>query len=328
MTRPETTSEKKIIVATLLALWRRGAECTMDSLLRDTRAPLPEVLAALDVLARRGCLVETSPERGVVLERTALGCWRDVIEAESRRLNRALGTRTLVYQATTSTNEVCWQLAGEHNLVALADVQTAGRGRRSHRWVARAGQSVLMSVLLPGLPAGAESLTLLAGLAAADALETAAGIKVSIKWPNDLLIDGRKVAGILVETRAGDAGLTHVVIGIGVNVAQGAGDWPGDLKRQATSLYLATGRQVDRLRVVEALLTALASRLGQADQTESWLPAWKQRCAMLGQTLPLEHGGKRLLAQIIDVDPMQGLVVRDQAGVMRFLSAQMTTFSI
>jgi BirA family biotin operon repressor/biotin-[acetyl-CoA-carboxylase] ligase len=138
--------------------------------------------------------------------------------------------------------------------VAAADAQTAGRGRLARDWVAPPGSSVLASIVLhPDVPtAKLAELSLVAGRACAQALADVAGVLPEVKWPNDVLIGGRKVAGILAEAREG-----RVVLGVGINVLQTAGELPQRTQHPATSLLLETGRSIPRAELLAALLDHL-----------------------------------------------------------------------
>ncbi|HVX84594.1 MAG TPA: biotin--[acetyl-CoA-carboxylase] ligase [Phycisphaerae bacterium] len=337
---------ERVVTSVLLALWRRP-ETTMAAVLRETLAPVPEVREALGVLRERRCLIEEEPGGALRLVSTGLACWRDVLEDMARREKLRVGRRVMVFFRTSSTNDVAWQCAVNpemDGLVVVADEQTAGRGRLGHVWSAKAEQSVLMSVLLRGgarerggVERNAEWLTMVTGLAVAAAVEEAApGIEARIKWPNDVLIGGRKVAGILAERR-GAANEEAVVVGIGINVMQGSGDFPGGIAERATSMYQATGRAVDRLRVAAAVVRKLdacvsggGAGAGQGRGEESWIREWKDRCGMIGMRITARsaaEGGGVLSGEVVDVDPLEGLVVRDAAGAVHFLSAQRTTLS-
>jgi BirA family biotin operon repressor/biotin-[acetyl-CoA-carboxylase] ligase len=148
--------------------------------------------------------------------------------------------------------------------VAVADEQTEGRGRLGRQWLAPAGTSLLVSVLLrPDVkPARLPELSLVAGRACAEAITEAAGLETEVKFPNDLLVRGRKVAGILAEASEG-----RVVLGIGVNVSQAAGELPAEPRTPATSLLLETGRAFDRAELLVALLDRLEHRY------DEWLGA-------------------------------------------------------
>jgi BirA family biotin operon repressor/biotin-[acetyl-CoA-carboxylase] ligase len=138
--------------------------------------------------------------------------------------------------------------------VAATDEQTAGRGRLGRAWLAPAGSSVLASVVLhPDVPtASLAQLSLVAGRACAQALAEVAALVPTVKWPNDVLIDGKKVAGILAEAREG-----RVVLGIGINVHQKAEQLPQGAEHPATSLLLETGRHVQRAELLASLLDHL-----------------------------------------------------------------------
>jgi BirA family transcriptional regulator, biotin operon repressor / biotin---[acetyl-CoA-carboxylase] ligase len=141
--------------------------------------------------------------------------------------------------------------------VVVADVQTEGRGRLGRRWLAPAGTSLLVSILLrPRVdPARLPELTVVAGRACAAAVAEVTRLEPEVKFPNDVLLGGRKVAGILAEASEG-----RVVLGVGVNVAQEPGDLPPDARTPATSLAIETGRTVDRAELLVSLLEHLERR--------------------------------------------------------------------
>ena len=146
-------------------------------------------------------------------------------------------------------------LAGElpEGAVAVCDEQTAGRGRLGRRWEAPAGSAVMCSVLLrpPGSAQVAE-LPLVGGMAAADAVERALGLTAQIKWPNDVMVNRRKVAGVLAETRDG-----AVVLGIGINVNQSRDELPADVRAPAGSLRTVDGVRRQRAPILVTLLDRL-----------------------------------------------------------------------
>ncbi len=177
--------------------------------------------------------------------------------------------------------------------VAVADVQTAGRGRLGRAWTAPPGTALLCSVLLRP-PAGSRiaQLSLVGGLAAAQTVEDALGRPVQLKWPNDVLVDGRKVAGVLAEARDG-----VVVVGVGLNVNQAAAELPADTRLPAASLRSLDGAERDR----DALLTSLLERLEAA--YGSWLEGGltllhaeiAARDALAGRTVIIDGRSARAL---------------------------------
>lgn len=168
----------------------------------------------------------------------------------------ALGEPYLYVVETPSTQDVLRHGDYPHGAVCVAEHQTAGRGRSGRRWDDSPATALLFSVLLrPPVDAPLPQLSLVAGLAVAAAIEPKTRVPVLLKWPNDVLAGGRKVAGILLEASAG-----VVVCGIGINVNQEERDLPPEPRTPATSLRLVAGRQLDRGAVLVAVLTELERR--------------------------------------------------------------------
>jgi BirA family biotin operon repressor/biotin-[acetyl-CoA-carboxylase] ligase len=324
---------ERVATAVLLALWKQP-ETTLQHLLRETLAPLPDVQLAIALLRDRRCQIEQTPTT-IRLAATGLPCWQDVLQDIAKRNTLRIARRVMVFHRTASTNDIAWQAANnpdDGGLLVLAEEQTAGRGRLGHTWQAKAEQSILMSLLLRNTAADSlDRLTLRAGLAAAIAIERAIAatlhqeVHIQIKWPNDLLIDDRKLAGVLVERRG-----EEVVIGIGINVAQTAADFPPEVAPRATSIYQATGKLIDRLRIVAALVTELdvLKNSGDGRGNDAWIAEWKSRCGMLGTRIRARTNGDLVAGVVLDVDPLRGLVIREDHGTTRFLSAQTTTLAV
>jgi BirA family transcriptional regulator, biotin operon repressor / biotin---[acetyl-CoA-carboxylase] ligase len=172
------------------------------------------------------------------------------------RLRGRLGREYRFVERCASTQRLLGEDDPEGAVVA-ADEQTEGRGRLGREWLAPAGTSLLFSVLLrPAVDAARlPELSLVAGRACAEAIAEVAGIETEVKFPNDVLARGRKVAGILAEATEG-----RVVLGIGVNVRQEPGQLPPDARTPATSLLLETGREVERAGLLVAILDRLERR--------------------------------------------------------------------
>lgn len=197
-----------------------------------------------------------------------------------------------VFAAVGSTNDVARTLAdagAPHGTVVIADEQHAGRGRHGRSWLAAPGRSLLLSIVLHPDTAGIPpTAPIRVGLAVARALEETCAIRPALKWPNDVLLAGRKVAGILCE--ASTTGARFLLIaGIGVNVAQLEGEFPGDLAATATSLHGA-GCRAGRATVAGALLAALRSSAASltAPLHADELRAFQQRDALLGRALTVD----------------------------------------
>lgn len=172
--------------------------------------------------------------------------------------------------------------------VALAERQTAGRGRSGRRWVDHAGKAILVSLILrPDRPTGLPQASLAMGLAAAEAIETVTGLAALVKWPNDVIVGDHKVAGVLLEADA-DA----VVCGIGINVNQEARELPSGTKVSAGSLALAASRSFDRAPLLGALLGQLERRYDdwRANGLEAIGPALESRNWLRGRAVECTRG--------------------------------------
>jgi BirA family transcriptional regulator, biotin operon repressor / biotin---[acetyl-CoA-carboxylase] ligase len=245
-------------------------------------------------------------------------------EIDGERLARTRFSAVRVFDEIGSTNTALLEEAAAgaaEGLVVVADHQTAGRGRLGRTWSAAPGTALLVSILLrPPLPLDELPVVLMAaGLAACDGVEAAAGFRPGLKWPNDLVVADRKLAGLLTESTGGRD--PAVVLGLGVNV--GAGSYPAELSGEATSCAEEAGRAVDRAEVLVALLEALESRYATAlapGGREATLGAYRSNSATLG---------RRVRVDLMTGSPVEGrasrvaddgrLVVADDAGTEHLL---------
>lgn len=230
---------------------------------------------------------------------------------------RAVGRELLHFRELDSTNTYLKQLAlqeAKDGTAVIADHQTAGRGRMERVFQSPAGKGLYLSVLLrPDLPPERFlPVTALAGVAVCDAVEALCEERPGLKWPNDPVLHGRKLAGILTELVVGEDGKPVIVLGIGINVSQMEGDFTPDVAHMATSL-LREGYQVSR----EALAAELLRRLDEmyrallADDLEGWRQRYSRDCVNLGKTVQLlRPDGTREQAIAIDLDRDLGLVVQ------------------
>ena len=259
------------------------------------------------------------------------------------------GRKIEVVDSAPSTNDLAWARAQEPDadgLVIFAEHQSAGRGRLGRAWESPRGAGLLCSVLLIEQPASEPTghtgvgprLGLLAAVACCDAIRDAAGVGVEIKWPNDLLVRGRKLGGILVESRAvappddfaaGAGGLVRTahVVGIGINCLQHRAHFPEPLRERATSLDLEAAGPIDRSTLARALLRHLDHWYAdiQAHDDAEVKRAWLQRAAPLGQRVKLLHRGRRYEGHVVDLDPTAALVVQLDEGGRQVFDAATTT---
>ncbi len=224
--------------------------------------------------------------------------------------------------AVDSTQTVAFALAEGGALdgtVIVADTQRLGRGRQGRLWVDEPGASLLMSLIWrPCLaPAALPTLSLLAAVAVADAIASVAPVAPRLKWPNDVLIDGRKVAGILLESRLGAEPV--VVLGIGINLTQTA--FPPPLRARATSLRLAAGDAPARDVMLAAVLGALDGWRARLE-TDGFAPVrarWRALSATLGSRVTIDG----LSGVAVDLDTDGALLVDDGSGARRVVAGEL-----
>ena len=228
--------------------------------------------------------------------------------------------------STTSTMDVASRLAHEgapHGVVVVADEQTSGRGRRGTTWVSPPGAGLYLSFIArPSRAAEGEApslLTLAAGVAVREGIVTATGLAVDLKWPNDLIIGKRKLAGILAEGIAIGSRDQAVVIGVGVNVQPAA--YPPDVAPRATSLEGELARVVDRGPLLAQILIALWDRLAMLDRRPGdILQAWRAASPNAIGTR-VDWDGKH--GTTAGIDDRGALLVRTHAGVERIIAGEL-----
>lgn len=236
---------------------------------------------------------------------------------------RALGSRIFIFPTTDSTNRLALDMGRKgapHGQTILAEAQTSGRGRLGRTWTSPAGKGIYLSLILrPKLELSQVSkLTLAAAVAAAEALEAFGMRNVQIKWPNDLLIQGQKVCGILTEMVAEADRVECVILGIGINVNSTAADLPA----HATSLKLEAGKTFDRSALTAELLNRLEERLNQVagrawDETRA---AWNRRSAVKGRTVKVTTLSEAVQGTAQGIDLSGALLVKTRDGLKKIYS--------
>ena len=233
------------------------------------------------------------------------------------------------YYKTGSTNTAAMAAAAEgapEGSVFLAEEQTAGRGRGSHSWESERSAGIYCSVVLrPALPpSDVLVLSLAVGLAVRAAiLQVTPRVVVDLKWPNDVLIKGRKVCGILTEMHAEVMRVRHIVVGIGLNVNQKG--FPKEIENEATSLRMETGSECSRVEVAAALLKSLdreyRALLEQPDAQHSILRRFTEQSSWSrGKKVYIEEGAPRIEGTTEGLDEQGFLQVRTARGLQRVLS--------
>jgi BirA family transcriptional regulator, biotin operon repressor / biotin---[acetyl-CoA-carboxylase] ligase len=249
-----------------------------------------------------------------------------------RRLGGTRFGRTVVhYEETGSTNEEAARLAragAPEGTLVVAEHQTRGRGRLGRRWISPRHVSLYASfVLRPALaPTEAPQLSLAGGVAVARTLASLAPRRVAIKWPNDCLLDGRKVAGILTEMDAEVDRVRWIVLGIGVNLNTPARAFPPALRETATSVLQATGRRVDRVAFTAALCETLEAVYARFLR-EGFAPLvdeWEAYSCLTGHAVTVDCAGRRIEGKVRGLDPYGRLVLDGPEGEQRIVAGDVT----
>jgi BirA family transcriptional regulator, biotin operon repressor / biotin---[acetyl-CoA-carboxylase] ligase len=226
----------------------------------------------------------------------------------------ALGGPLVHLSAVDSTNDHARRLAlagAPHGTVVVAEEQTAGRGRQGRVWSAPAGRALTLSALVR-LPAAAlEPLPLTVALAVCEACEALAPVACRIKWPNDVWIDGRKVAGVLIEGRPLDG---WAVIGVGLNVNTSEDEFPEELGGSAVSLRIAAGRPIDRDEALDALLARLAEWVARVEDPAGIASAFRERDVLHGERIAWSADGTTREGEARGIEDDGALVVFTDAG--------------
>jgi len=313
-----------IAAATILRLFREAGNDFVSGALisRELQVSRTAVWKYIKGLRTAGYVIEAIPSRGYQLVSTP-----NILSEEELRekIQTALIGRQLICStATASTNADAFRLAeegAEEGTVVIADAQSGGKGRMGRIWSSPPGINLYCSVVLrPAVkPYQAPQLTFLSAVAVARAIELTTALQPEIKWPNDVLIGGRKVAGLLNEMSAETDGINFVILGIGVNLNMTADQFPADLRAPATSLLLELGRPVNRAQFAATMLHELDRLYAQFLQY-GFGPVrdeWQQRCNANGREVSVSDGGAETKRGMFDgIDGDGAMLIRFPNGVV------------
>jgi BirA family biotin operon repressor/biotin-[acetyl-CoA-carboxylase] ligase len=278
------------------------------------------VWARIQDLRELGYDIQASPHLGYRLVNSP-----DLLHADdlASRLGKTkvIGRDIRVFQETTSTNDVIERFARDgvkEGVVVFAESQTKGRGRLGRKWLSPSTKGLWFSILLrPSLrPQEATQLTVASATALRRAIQNQTGIKPGIKWPNDILLDGRKAAGILTEMAAEVDRVKHVILGIGVDVNLNAGDFPPDLRKTVTSLKIEMGKPLSRAEMAVEILRELDvdyHRVCSGD-FEAVADEWEEHCTTIGQVVSIQTGNRHVRGRAESLAEDGALLVRTDHG--------------
>ena len=297
---------------------QQGAFLSGEELSRRIGISRAAVWKAVETLRKSGCDIEA---------RTGLGyCLRELGDhLGEREIGAALGCERPHWQAVEevdSTNSLCKRLGMDgapDGTAVIAECQSAGRGRQGRSFQSPAGMGVYCSILWrPQVsPEALMNLPALGAIAVRRAIEEVTGVAIDIKWPNDLVLHGKKLGGILTELALeGESGaVDYVVLGIGINVHEKQEDFEGEVADIASSLDVELGRSVSRPALAAALLRQLDVLRREALETPvRWLSDYRESCLTIGKEVQVLRGDQRRRAVALGVDDRFGLRVRYADG--------------
>jgi BirA family biotin operon repressor/biotin-[acetyl-CoA-carboxylase] ligase len=254
----------------------------------------------------------------------------DLLEPDVIRANlktKRIGKRILVYKSTSSTNDIAAEYARNKEndgLAIFTEEQTAGRGRVGGKWYSPPADSILCSIVLTDCRCHAELLSLTCAVAVAQAIGNSANSEAKIKWPNDIVLNGKKVAGILLESKIDETG-NNYILGIGINCHQGKNSFPPELQPTATSLDIESRSIVDRISLAKRLLTSIDDWLETAEKnSKEVINHWRKLSIQLGHRLTLIYNGQEFTGNCIGIDPEKGLILQLETGGVRMFDAAHT----
>jgi BirA family biotin operon repressor/biotin-[acetyl-CoA-carboxylase] ligase len=278
------------------------------------------IWAKIEELRSLGYEISASPHEGYRLLTVP-----DVLHADDLMsrlpVAQVIGRDIQVFQETTSTNDVIEKLARDgvrEGVVVFAESQTKGRGRLGRKWISPAQKGLWFSILLrPHLrPPEATRLTVAAGTALRRGLSRVTGLDVKIKWPNDILLSGKKVAGVLTEMSAEVDRVKYIVLGIGLDVNVNASDFPAEVRKIATSLKAELGRPLARAEVAVALLEELDTDYRRVCDNKFGEIAeeWEANCGTIGQRVVISMGDRKIAGRAEALGEEGALLLRTEHG--------------
>ena len=317
LTISRVTTDTQILMALRSA--ENGGVCgaELSQRLGLTRAA---IWARVEELRKVGYEIEASPVLGYRLISTP-----DVLHADDllARLGKTkvIGRDIRVFEQTTSTNDVVEKLARDgvkEGVVVFAESQTKGRGRLGRVWTSPTRKGLWFSILLrPNLrPQETTQLTVAAAAAVWRAIHSVTGLEPEIKWPNDILIGGKKVVGILTELSAEVDRVKHIILGVGVDVNLAANEFPAELRKSATSLRIESGKPVERAELATEILRELDrdyARVCAGNFTEL-ADEWEEHCTTIGKQVVVGIGERRLRGRAESLDEDGALLLRTEHG--------------
>jgi len=231
---------------------------------------------------------------------------------------KIIGQKVVFYTETTSTNDIALELAGkgaDEGTLVIADSQTMGKGRRNRKWLAPAGTSILASLILCPLIELSQinKIVLITAISIVYAIRNVTHLPALIKWPNDVVINSKKIAGILAETKTEKNSVSYIVVGFGINVNVPKISFPEEIADIATSLSIESGCEISRIYLLQEILRQIESRYLKLDN-DSFLDEWKNLSATIGRQVQIEYPDSIKTGLALDIDENGALTIKLNTG--------------
>lgn len=276
----------------------------------------------IGVLKKTGYTIESSPKKGYLFRGAP-----DLLlpeEIRARLETRVFGKKEIVYYPVTdSTNDRAKALAiagAPEGCLVVAEEQKAGRGRRGRTWFSAPGDGICISIILRPVmpPSEASRITMMTAVALAESLISLTGLKVNIKWPNDILVHGKKLAGILTEMSMEMDVVDYVVVGLGLNVNSPLVHFSDEIKDLATSLFIEKGETLSRTLIISEYLKWFETYYDIVRNTgfREIMKRWKELSDIIGRDVTVDVVGTKIFGRVEDIDADGVLVIKDPSGTI------------
>ena len=282
-------------------------------------------------LKKEGYIIESSPKKGYLLSKSS-----DPITADEIRQGlstKVFGKKNIIYlNETDSTNTRAKELAAQgapEGTLVIAEKQTNGRGRRGRSWFSPPGGGIYFSLILRPVisPTETPRITLMTAVVAAETLISLVKLKLRIKWPNDILVNGKKLAGILTEISTEMDAVNYIIVGLGLNVNTRFEKFPQEIKENATSILIETGKQFPRVKLIQHYLKLyeIFYDMFKNNDFEPIMNRWRELADIIGKQIRVDVIGKTHIGEVVAVDNDGVLILKDDQGVLqRIFSGDVT----
>ena len=282
-------------------------------------------------LKGEGYVIESASKKGYLLSESS-----DPITADEIRhglSSKIFGKKDIIYMnETDSTNTRAKELAAQgapEGTIVIAEKQTKGRGRRGRSWFSPSGGGIYFSIILRPIisPSETPRITLMTAVVLAETLISLVKLKLRIKWPNDILANGKKLAGILTEISTEMDAVNYIVVGLGLNVNTQLEDLPKEIKKTATSILIETGKPFPRVKLIRHYLKLYEKYydMFKKNDFEPIMERWRELADIIGKQIKVDVIGKTHIGKVVDVDNDGVLILKDDHGrLQRIFSGDVT----